>query len=70
MKCLYCQGNLKRGTAPLHIDREGVHITLDRAPAWVCDQCGEALFDEMQVDAVQRIVKAVEERAADLAVAV
>ncbi len=26
-------------------------------PAWVCSQCGEPLFDEKQVDAIQQIIR-------------
>jgi YgiT-type zinc finger domain-containing protein len=33
MKCLYCQGEMKKGETPFHIDRNGCHLTLDRVPA-------------------------------------
>lgn len=49
-----------RGKAPVHVDRKGVHVTLDEVPAWVCTQCGEAYFEEKDVDMVQGIVRAVE----------
>ncbi len=44
MKCMYCQGEMVRGTAPLHIDRKDVLVSLDNVPAWVGMQCGEAYF--------------------------
>ena len=67
MKCMYCQGEMTRGTAPFHIDRKGVHIGLDNVPAWVCTQCGEACFEEAKVDAMQEIIKAVDEQTVKLA---
>lgn len=67
MKCMYCQGEMERGSAPFHIDRKEVHISLDKVPAWVCTQCGEAYFEETEVDAMQEIVRAVDEQAGKLA---
>jgi YgiT-type zinc finger domain-containing protein len=58
---------MKRGTAPLHIDRNGCHLTLDSVPAWVCQQCGEAYFEEQEVEAIQDLVRSVEEKAEGLA---
>ena len=62
MKCIHCQGTMKRGRAPIHIDRDGCHITIDNVPAWICEQCGEPLFEEQEVEAIQDIVKAVDEK--------
>jgi len=62
MKCMFCKGEMKRGTVPFHIDREGVHVILDEIPAWVCMQCGEAYFEEKEVDSMQALVKVVEEQ--------
>lgn len=67
MKCMYCQGEMKRGTTPFHIDRKGYHVVLDSVSAWVCEQCGEAYFEEKEVDAIQDLVKAIEEKADPLA---
>ncbi len=61
MKCIHCQGIMKRGKAPIHIDRNGCHITIDNVPAWICEQCGEPLFEEREVEAIQDIGKAVDE---------
>ena len=52
-----------RGTAPFHIDRKNIHISLDEVPAWVCSQCGEVYFDQAEVDTVQEIIKAVDLKA-------
>lgn len=69
MKCIHCQGEMKMGATPFHIDRRACHITLDAVPAWVCQQCGEAYFEEREVDAIQELVKTVEEKAGALAIA-
>jgi hypothetical protein len=29
-------------------------------PAWVCEQCGEPLFDEETVDAIQEVLQGVD----------
>jgi YgiT-type zinc finger domain-containing protein len=62
MKCLYCQGEMERGTAPFHIDRKGYHLILDSVPAWVCTQCGEAYFEEAEVEAIQQVIRALDKR--------
>ena len=63
MKCMHCGGELVRGTVPFHVDRRGVHVTLDDVPAWVGQQCGEHMFEAPEVDYVQNIVRAVENEA-------
>lgn len=67
MKCMHCQGEMKRATAPFHIDRKGYHVLLDSVPAWVCEQCGEPYFAEKEVDMIQNVIKAIEEKADPLA---
>ena len=69
MKCMHCQGEMKKATAPFHIDRKDYHLTLDAVPAWVCQQCGEVYFDEPEVDSIQEIIRAVEDRTKNLTVA-
>ena len=56
-----------RGSAPFHIDRNNVHISLDNIPAWLCTQCGEVYFEETEVNAVQGVIRAVDEQAEKLA---
>lgn len=67
MKCLYCQGVMQKGATPFHVDRPGCHVTLDAVPAWVCGQCGEAYFEEKEVDAIQNLVMALEQNTKALA---
>jgi len=63
MKCAYCGGKLARASAPVHIDRQGVHVTIDEVDAWVCKQCGEPHFEAAEVETIQSIVKVVDDRA-------
>ena len=67
MNCIYCQGKMKRGIASFHIDRKGYHLTMDRIPAWVCTQCGEAYFDEAEVEAIQEALGALDQQSEKLA---
>jgi YgiT-type zinc finger domain-containing protein len=67
MTCMYCQGEMTRGTAPLHIDRKDCHLILDRVPAWICRQCGESYFEEKEVQGVQELIRAIESKTQDLA---
>jgi YgiT-type zinc finger domain-containing protein len=65
---MYCQGKMERSTAPFHIDRKGYHLLFDRIPAWVCSQCGEVYFEEVEVDSIQAVIRAVDEQVEKLAV--
>ena len=67
MKCIHCQGEMEKGTAPVHIDRKGCHLMLDKVSAWICQQCGEIYFEEKEVDAIQELIKSVDEKARELA---
>jgi uncharacterized protein with PIN domain len=40
---------------------------LDAVPAWVCEQCGEAYFEEKEVDTIQDLVRSIEAKAEALA---
>ncbi len=66
MQCLYCKGWLEPGTAPFSIDRRGYHLHWDAIPAWVCTQCGEPLFEPRAVDAIQKVMAAVDRESAAL----
>jgi len=68
MKCMYCQGRMERRTAPFHIDRKGYHLLFDQIPAWVCSQCGEVYFEEVEVNSIQAVIPVVDEQVERLAV--
>lgn len=53
MECLHCKGKLIRKKVSYTATRQGYHLIIDQVPAWVCEQCGEPLFDEETVDAIQ-----------------
>jgi len=63
MKCIHCSGEMSRGITPFHVDRNGYHLLLDAVPAWVCSQCGEAYFEESEVDSIQQAIRGIDEQA-------
>ena len=69
MRCVHCKGRMRRGTVPFHIDRKGCHLMLERVPAWVCEQCGEAYFEEKEVNDIQELIHSVEQKARGLVAA-
>ena len=60
MKCMYCGGEMQRGFAPYHYDKDNIHIILDKVPAWLCSQCGEVYFEENEVNLIQEFVRTVD----------
>jgi YgiT-type zinc finger domain-containing protein len=60
---------MKQGTAPFHVDRKGYHLLLDTVPAWVCSQCGEVLFEEGEVEAIQGAIESLDRSAEKIAAA-
>jgi YgiT-type zinc finger domain-containing protein len=67
MKCMHCQGKMRRGRAPFQIDRKGYHLSLEAVPAWVCGQCGEPYFEEREVKTIQRLLLQLDRQTANLA---
>jgi len=67
MKCLYCHALMKKGTTAFHVDRKDCHLTLDKVPAWICSQCGEPYFDEAEADAIQDLIRSLEQKTQALA---
>jgi len=68
MECLYCKGTLVRKKVSHTATRKGYHLIIDDVPAWVCKQCGEPLFDEETVDAIQEMLREIGIRMEKLAV--
>ena len=54
---------MKRSAVPFHVDRNGYHLVFDTVPAWVGDQCGEAYFEEREVNAIQNAIKGLYQQA-------
>ncbi len=69
MECVYCNGQLVQKRISYTANRKGYHLIIDDVPAWVCEQCGEALFDEKTVAAIQEMLTEVDARLEKLAVA-
>ena len=67
MKCLYCQGTLIRKSVSYTATRKGYHLIIDQVPAWVCEQCGEPLYEEDTVEAIQQVLQGVDARLAEAA---
>jgi YgiT-type zinc finger domain-containing protein len=69
MECIHCHGTLKRGRTSYVVNRKGYHLIIDNVPAWICEQCGEALFDEETVESIQAMLREVDRQAEALALA-
>ncbi|MEW6675502.1 MAG: type II toxin-antitoxin system MqsA family antitoxin [Nitrospirota bacterium] len=66
MKCLFCNGKMEKATVAYTVDRKGYHLFIEKVPAYVCSQCGEKYFDEKEVDAIQNMLKTLEEKLEDV----
>jgi YgiT-type zinc finger domain-containing protein len=61
MKCMLCSGEMEKSRVTYSVDRKGYHLFLEEIPAYVCSQCGERFFAEGEVDAIQRMLRAMEQ---------
>ena len=64
MDCLYCKAQMQRGTAPFSVSRKGYHVSWDAIPAWVCEQCGELMFESNEVDRIQKTLSVLDQETA------
>ena len=69
MKCFHCQSALERKFVSYTANRKGYHLIIDSVPAWVCEQCGEPMFDEQSVNVIQGMLQDVDARLENLATA-
>ncbi|MCD4692467.1 MAG: YgiT-type zinc finger protein [Calditrichales bacterium] len=53
MNCLYCNGKLIRTKEVFHVDRHGIHLTIDEIDVYKCDTCGEIMIDTKEVSLIQ-----------------
>jgi YgiT-type zinc finger domain-containing protein len=60
---MHCQGEMERGVTTFHVDRKDCHVTMDRVPAWICRQCGEPHYELKEVDAIQDLIRSIEQKA-------
>jgi YgiT-type zinc finger domain-containing protein len=54
VRCIRCEGKMERGTAPVHLEKEGCRVSWDALPAWVCSRCEASYFEESEVRMVKR----------------
>jgi YgiT-type zinc finger domain-containing protein len=62
MECLYCRGQLVSRKVSYTANRKGYHLIIDDVPAWVCEQCGEPMFAEATVEAIQEMLREMDTR--------
>ena len=68
MECIYCKGSLVRKQVPYTVVRRGYQLIISDVPAWVCEQCGEPMFDEETVETIQTMLQEVDSRVEDLVI--
>jgi YgiT-type zinc finger domain-containing protein len=69
MKCLLCKGEMEKTMVTYTVDRKGYHLFIKEIPAYICSQCGEKYFEEKEVDAIQDMIKSLEEKLQSILVA-
>jgi YgiT-type zinc finger domain-containing protein len=63
MRCVICKsGEVKPGTTTFTVERDQMTLVLKEVPAGVCQQCGEAYFDEATTRRIEEIAEAAERR--------
>jgi YgiT-type zinc finger domain-containing protein len=60
MRCLRCQGSIERGSAPVHVERNGYRMAWENVPAWVCGRCELAYFEPEEVETIRNAVRAMQ----------
>jgi YgiT-type zinc finger domain-containing protein len=66
MECPHCHGTLKVGKTSYTVNRNRYHLIVDEVPAFICEQCQEALFTEEAVRVVQQMIGTLDERRREL----
>jgi YgiT-type zinc finger domain-containing protein len=61
MECSHCKSDLEPGRTTYSANRHGYHLRLDDIPAWICQQCGEPVFEERVVAAIQQLLMRLDE---------
>lgn len=56
MTCPCCFGRLERRSSVHTISRSSYHLMIYELPVWMCQQCGQALYTESQVDALYELI--------------
>ena len=61
MECPHGKSDLEPGRTTYTANRHGYHLRLDDIPAWICQQCGEPVFEERVVEAIQQLLITLDE---------
>ena len=61
MECLYCSGNMKKSKEVFHVDRSGIHLTIDQLDVYKCEVCGEILVETHEVELIQKVLGQLDE---------
>ena len=61
MECLYCSGNMKKSKEVFHVDRSGIHLTIDQLNVYKCEVCGEILVETQEVELIQKVLGQLDE---------
>lgn len=56
MTCPVCSGQLERRPSVHTISRSHYHLMIYELPLWLCRQCGQAMYTESQVDALDELI--------------
>ena len=56
MTCPRCCGQLERRPSVHTISRSNYHLMIYELPLWLCRQCGQAMYTESQVDALDDLI--------------
>ncbi len=56
MTCPVCTGQLERRPSVHTISRSNYHLMIYELPLWLCRQCGQAMYTESQVDALDALI--------------
>lgn len=66
MTCPVCSNPLHLRSTVHTISRTEYHLTIYELPLWMCQGCGQALYTEVQVDALEQLIRQTDEAVASL----
>ena len=52
---MFCRGKLSKGLDNFVVKIKDHIVELAEVPAWICDKCGEAYFDDQIVNQIDKI---------------
>jgi YgiT-type zinc finger domain-containing protein len=61
MEGLHSWGNLRPGRATYAANRRRHQLLLDDIPGWTCQQCGQPVFEERILEAIQHLLMTLDE---------